>query len=78
MSLSGIYGPADDDESLRVLAKAYELGCTFWDSAVIYGMGHNEELIGRFFRENEGSREKVFIASKCAWEVGRLKIIDNC
>ncbi|KAJ9098468.1 hypothetical protein QFC19_006335 [Naganishia cerealis] len=59
------YGPAKDEESLLTLAKAVELGCTFWDSAVVYGCGHNESLIGRFFKENSGSREKVFVASKC-------------
>ena len=69
MSLSGGYGKADDDESLKVLAKAIELECTFWDSAQVYGNGHNEELIGRFFKENPGAREKVFIGSKCGFEV---------
>jgi aryl-alcohol dehydrogenase-like predicted oxidoreductase len=69
MSFSQAYGPAKDEESLQVLAKAFELGCTFWDSAVVYGMGHNESLIGRFFKENPGVREKVFIASKCGFEV---------
>lgn len=68
MSLSGMYGDAEDKTSLQLLSKALEVGCTFWDSAVIYGMGHNEELLGRFFRENPDSREKVFLASKCAFE----------
>ena len=70
MSLSGGYGEADDEESLTVLKKALDLGCTFWDSAIVYGFGHNESLIGRFFRENPGSREKVFIATKCGFDVG--------
>ncbi|KAJ9096334.1 hypothetical protein QFC21_005154 [Naganishia friedmannii] len=68
MGFSMGYGPAKDEESLQTLAKAVELGCTFWDSAVVYGAGHNESLIGRFFKENPGSREKVFIASKCGIE----------
>jgi aryl-alcohol dehydrogenase-like predicted oxidoreductase len=72
MSLSGMYGPADDEESLKVLKQAVDIGCTFWDSAVIYGFGHNEKLLGRFFKENPGSREKVFLASKCAYDVSRL------
>jgi aryl-alcohol dehydrogenase-like predicted oxidoreductase len=72
MSLSGTYGPADDTESMKVLSKALDIGCYFWDSAVAYGKGHNEELIGRFFKENPGSREKVFIASKCAFEVSAM------
>jgi len=72
MSLSGTYGEANDDESLKVLKRALDVGCTFWDSAVVYGMGHNEKLLGRFFKENPGSREKVFLASKCAFDVRQL------
>jgi aryl-alcohol dehydrogenase-like predicted oxidoreductase len=52
MSLSGMYGPADDEESLKVLKKAVDIGCTFWDSAVIYGFGHNEKLLGRSWLQN--------------------------
>lgn len=69
MSLSGGYGKADDDDSLKVLAKAIKLGCTFWDTAQVYGNGHNEELIGRFLKENPGAREKLFIGSKCGFNV---------
>jgi aryl-alcohol dehydrogenase-like predicted oxidoreductase len=69
MSLSGSYGPANDEESLKVLEKALELGCTFWDTALVYGFGHNEALLGRFFKEHPGAREKVFVASKCGWDV---------
>lgn len=68
MSLSSAYGPAKDDESLKVLEKAVELGCTFWDSAAVYGMGHNESLIGTFLKQNPGAREKLFIASKCGFD----------
>lgn len=69
MSLSGMYGPVTDDEGLRVLKEAYDLGATFWDTAAVYGLGHNESLIGRFVSENPGARERLFIASKCAFEV---------
>jgi aryl-alcohol dehydrogenase-like predicted oxidoreductase len=69
MGFSQSYGPAKDEESLQTLAKAVELGCTFWDTAAVYGCGHNETLLGRFFAENPGSREKVFVASKCGIEV---------
>lgn len=69
MSFSQAYGEAKDAESLTVLAKAVEVGCTFWDTAAVYGMGHNESLIGDFFKQNPASREKVFIASKCGWDV---------
>jgi len=69
MSFSGNYGEANDEDSLKVLAKAVELGCTFWDTAQVYGQGHNETLIGRFLAENPGTREKVFIGSKCGFTV---------
>jgi len=69
MSFSHAYGPANDDDSKKTLTKAVELGCTFWDSAVVYGGGHNEALLGEYLKEHPGTREKVFIASKCGVEV---------
>ena len=69
MSLSGMYGPTSDEEGLAVLKKAYDLGISFWDTAAVYGLGHNERLIGQFLKGNPGAREKFFIASKCAFEV---------
>ncbi|WOO81905.1 Aldo-keto reductase yakc [NADP(+)] [Vanrija pseudolonga] len=68
MGMSAAFGPANDDESLKVLKHAVDIGCTFWDSAVVYGSGHNESLLGRFFAENPGAREKVFVASKCGFD----------
>jgi aryl-alcohol dehydrogenase-like predicted oxidoreductase len=47
MVLSGTYGPAEEKESLATLVGALELGCNFWDTADVYGRGHNEELVGR-------------------------------
>jgi aryl-alcohol dehydrogenase-like predicted oxidoreductase len=73
MSMSGSYGTADDSESMQVLERALELGNTFWDTAVVYGNGHNESLIGRFLKEHPGSREKVFIGSKCGFDVSRFR-----
>jgi aryl-alcohol dehydrogenase-like predicted oxidoreductase len=73
MGLSMAYGKADDEESMKTLQKAIDLGCTFWDSAVLYGSGHNEELIGEFFKET-GTRDQVFFASKCGLEV-RLPLL---
>ncbi|KZP18340.1 Aldo/keto reductase [Athelia psychrophila] len=65
MGFSHHRGPAKDEESLKTLGRAVELGCTFWDTATVYGYGHNEALIGQFFKENPGSRDKVFVGSKC-------------
>ncbi|RXK36259.1 hypothetical protein M231_06462 [Tremella mesenterica] len=58
-------GLRDEESSLELLTKAVNLGCTFWDTASIYGAGESELVIGRFFKENPGLREKVFVASKC-------------
>jgi len=69
MSLSGVYGPADGGESEMVLKTALDLGCTFWDTAVAYGEGSNERMLGEFFKANPGSREKVLLASKCGLEI---------
>jgi aryl-alcohol dehydrogenase-like predicted oxidoreductase len=47
------------EQAEPVLLKALEIGCTFWDTAVIYGAGINEKLLGDFVRKWE-CREKVF------------------
>ncbi len=52
---------ADDDESLRALAKAIELGVDFIDTALGYGDGHSEHLVGRAVR---ASSEQIAVASK--------------
>src|SRR5258708_14878986 len=55
------YGPADDDESLRAITTAVDLGCTFFDTADVYGHGHSEELLGRALK---GRRKEVVLATK--------------
>jgi len=52
---------ADDAESKRALHKAIELGVNFFDSALVYGMGHSERLIGEVERL---SGKRLFITSK--------------
>ena len=61
MGMSEFYGPRDDSESLRVLARAVEQGVNFFDTADMYGPHHNEELIGRFLASH---KPKVRIATK--------------
>jgi len=61
MGMSEFYGPRDDNESLRVLARAVELGIDFFDTADMYGPHHNEELIGRFLAHHQ---PQVRIATK--------------
>jgi aryl-alcohol dehydrogenase-like predicted oxidoreductase len=64
MVLSGSYGPVEEKESLTMLDRALELGCTFWDTADVYGRGHNEQLVGRALK---GRRDRVVLATKCGF-----------
>ncbi len=61
MSMSGSYGPADDDESIATLHRAFDLGINFLDTSANYGNGHNHELIAKALK---GRRERVVIHSK--------------
>ena len=61
MSLSHAYGHAEETQSLATLDRALELGLNFWDTADVYGAGHNETLLGKAV---EGRRDKVVIATK--------------
>ncbi len=70
MSMSGIYGNANDEESVRVIHYALDKGINFLDSADMYGWGHNEELLGRALK---GRREGVIVATK----FGQVKLADG-
>ena len=61
MSLSGVYGAADDAQSMELIHHAIDHGIDHLDSADMYGWGHNEELLGRAIK---GRRHKVFLATK--------------
>ncbi|OBT67831.1 hypothetical protein VE03_02565 [Pseudogymnoascus sp. 23342-1-I1] len=58
----------DFEQAEPVLQKAIELGCTFWDTAVAYRNGVNEKLLGDFIKKHN-VRDKVFVASKCGFDV---------
>ena len=47
------------EQAEPVLLKALELGCTFWDTAVVYQAGVNEKLLGDFIRKHN-ARDKIF------------------
>lgn len=61
MGMSEFYGIGDPQESLAVLNRALEVGCTFWDTADVYGVGLNEVLLSRVLRER---RPDVFLCTK--------------
>lgn len=56
------------EQAEKTLAKAVEIGCTFWDTAVVYGAGENERYIGRFLKQHD-CRDEIFLASKCGFAV---------
>ena len=61
MGMSEFYGPTDKDESIATIHRALDLGGNFVDTADMYGIGRNEELVGEAIR---GRRDKVFLATK--------------
>ncbi len=61
MSMSGVYGPGDDRESIDVIRHAIERGIDFLDSSDMYGWGHNEELLGQALK---GRRNGIVVATK--------------
>ena len=66
MGLTSWYGvPADENEAIRLIHRAIDLGVTFFDTAEAYGPFTNEKLVGRALK---GRRESVVVATKFAWE----------
>lgn len=61
MGMSEFYGPGDEQESIRTIHRAIDLGIDFLDTADIYGPFKNEELVGRAIK---GRRDKLIIATK--------------
>jgi len=60
MGMSEFYGERNDEESAATILRSLDLGVTFLDTADAYGIGDNEELIGKTIRER---RDEVFLAT---------------
>src|SRR5580692_8472994 len=63
MGMSEFYGERNDEESAATILRSLDLGMTFLDTADVYGIGDNEELVGKTIR---GRRDEVFLATKFA------------
>jgi aryl-alcohol dehydrogenase-like predicted oxidoreductase len=61
MGMSGMYGAADENESIATIHQAIDRGVNLLDTGDFYGMGHNEMLVGKAIA---GRREKVFLSVK--------------
>ena len=69
MSLSGVYGTSDDAAAIPFLRRAIELGVDFLDSSDAYGLGQNEELLGRALASlPTGQRDRIVLATKFGQE----------
>src|SRR5687768_564799 len=67
MGMSQAYGVRDDEESIRTIHRALELGVSFFDTADVYGQGDNERLVGRGL----GARRRdIVLATKCGLQPG--------
>jgi aryl-alcohol dehydrogenase-like predicted oxidoreductase len=76
----GMWGMAgwtgsDDQESLRSLDRAIELGCNFFDTAWAYGSGHSERLLGQTLRSHPD--ERLYIATKIPPKNGKWPAWDS-
>lgn len=75
MSMSQSYGEANRQESERTLQRALDLGYTFLDTASLYGLGHNEALLGEVL---PARRNEFILASKCGIKDRNGKRVIDC
>src|SRR5688572_498419 len=61
MGMSEFYGASDETESIATIHRALDLGINFLDTADMYGVGRNEELVGRAIKDR---RDEVILATK--------------
>lgn len=73
MGMSQSYGSPeerDEGESIATIQRAIDLGCTFFDTAEVYGPYTNEELCGKALKELKANRHRVTIATKFGYQIG--------
>jgi len=74
------FGPVDDKESIKTINLAIDMGLKIFDTAVMYGAGHNEKLLGKAI---DSRRDEIIIVSKAGWYIDEEKrsvgesILDN-
>ena len=70
------WGPQDDQESIKTIHKAIDLGINWIDTAAVYGLGHSETIVGQAIKNK---RSEVFIATKCGqvWNENRKVRTDD-
>jgi len=64
MGMSEFYGSVDEKEALKVLFSSFEIGYRHYDTADMYGSGHNELLLGNFLHEMKAKRSDMLISTK--------------
>ena len=74
----GTPDPAVEDQSIRALRSALELGYTHFDTAEGYAAGHSEELVGKVIGEMGVAREKLFITSKVSPDHLQYETVLRC
>lgn len=68
------WGDSDDQESIRTIQRAIDLGVNWIDTAAIYGLGHSEKIVAQAIKDR---RDEVFIATKCGLVWDEKKRIRN-
>ena len=71
MGMSQSYGRGDDEESIKTLNRALDLGINFLDTAAVYGNGANEQLVGRAIKDR---RREVVLATKCGIQAAKIGV----
>ncbi len=64
----GRWGPEDEARTKAAVARAYELGVRWFDTAEVYGAGRSERLIGDVLRRAAGGGEEALVVTKLSWE----------